>query len=177
MKAFRIIVGILMVLFGIVCIFTPLKTVFDINVLIAMLAVVYGVIGIIGSIVNKSFGIGFVFCILSVAFGIAVFFLPMLAAFSNIVAARLVAGWIVLQGVVSAITAIQAKKLGASWKWIIRLLLGVIGVMLGIFCFLHPVLFGILFAWTLGVMIGVFFVQTGFSVMFLSAKAQSAEAE
>ena len=164
-----------MALFGIACIFTPLKTVFDINVMIAILAAVYGVVGIIGSIVNKSFGIGFVFNILSVVFGIAVFFLPMLAAISNNIAARLVSCWIILQGVVSVITAIQARKLGGSWKWFVRLLLGAVGVCLGIFCFLHPVLFGILFAWTLGVLIGVFFVQTGFSVMFLSAKAKEAE--
>ena len=172
MKVFNIIIGILMAVFGIVCIFTPLKITFGINNMIAVLALVYGIVGVIWCIAHKTFGLPFVFCILSVAFGVAVFFLPMLTVITNRLAARLVAFWIMAQGLICAISAVQAKQISGSRKWILQLVCGIIGILLGIYALVHPLLFGIYLAWFLGIMIGVYFVQTGFSLVFLTAKAE-----
>ena len=172
MKIFRIILGILMAIFGLTCIFTPLKTAFGVNIMIAILTVVYGVIGIVWSIKNKTFGIGFVFYILSVAFGICVFFLPMLMAITNHLIARLVAGWIVVQGIVTIITAIMERKVFASKKWIIQVIMGVIGIVIGIYSFMHPLLFGVLAAGVIGLLLGIYFLQAGISIIFLPSKAE-----
>ena len=172
MKVLNIIIGILMAVFGIVCVFTPLKTAFGVNNLIAILALVYGIVGIIWSIAHKSFGLPFVFCILSVVFGIAVFFLPLMTVITNRLAARLVAFWIILQGIVTVSSAVQAKRLAAGKKWILQLICGIIGVLLGIYALLHPVIFGVYIAWVLGTLIGVYFVQTGISLVVFTAKAE-----
>ena len=172
MKIFNIIIGILMAVFGIVCVFTPLKTAFGINNMIAVLALLYGIVGIIWCIAHKTYGLPFVFCILSAVFGVAVFFLPMVTAVTNRLAARLVAFWIIAQGLVCAVSAVQVKRIAGSGKWILQLICGIIGILLGIYALVHPLLFGVYVAWFLGIMIGVYFIQTGLSVVFFTAKAE-----
>ena len=172
MKVLNIIIGILMAVFGIVCVFTPLKVSFGINSLIAVLALVYGIAGVIWGIRNKAFGIPFIFCILSVVFGICVFLLPSLTVVTNRLAARLAAFWMIAQGLVCIISAIQAKRITASGKWILQLICGIIGLLLGVYALLHPLLFGIYIAWILGILIGIYFIQAGPSVVFFTAKAE-----
>ena len=175
MKIFRIIIGLLMAAFGLACILTPLKTAFSIDFMIAVLAIVYGVVGIITGIVTKSRGLHFVFCILSILFGAAVLCLPLFTAITNNIAARLVAGWVVVQGFVTIATSRVVKAEGSK-KWIFLLLSGICGVLLGIYAFLHPFFFGVMIAWVLGVIIGAFFIQTGISILFLPSKVKK-EAE
>ena len=172
MKAVNIIFGILMIIFGIVCVFTPLKTAFGVNTLLAILAVAYGIFGIISCIANKIYGIHLVFCILSAIFGIAVFFLPLLVTITNKLVARLVAIWIILQGIVTIISATQARKRTPSKKWILLLISGIVGLLLGCYAFVHPLIFGVMFAVVLGTLIGAYFIQSGISLAFLSRRAK-----
>ena len=173
MKIFRLIIGLAMAVFGLVCIFTPLKTSFGINNMIAVLAIVYGIVGIISGIVTKSRGLHFIFCIVSILFGIAVFCLPLVTVITNNIAARLVACWVIAQGFVTIATS-KVVKAECSKKWILLLLSGIVGVMLGIYAFVHPLLFGILFAWVLGFIIGAFFIETGMSILFLPSAKKAA---
>ena len=174
MKIFRLIIGLAMAVFGLVCIFTPLKTSFGINNMVAVLAIIYGVVGIITGIISKSRGLHFAFCILSVLFGIAVFCLPLVTVITNNIAARIVAGWVIAQGFVTIATSKVVKAEGSK-KWILLLLSGICGVLLGIYAFLHPVFFGVMVAWVLGIIIGAFFIQTGISILFLPSKIKKAE--
>ena len=121
-------------------------------------------------IVHKAYWLYFVFCVLSLAFGILLFFLPWLVNVTNIVVARLVAGWIIIQGLVTIITAIQGRK--GSKVWILALIFGIIGVLLGIYALLHPYIFGVFFAYILGMLIGLLFIQSGISMAFLSSKKE-----
>ena len=170
MKAINIIFGLIMIVFGIVCFFTPLKTAFSVNVLLAILAAAYGLFGFISCIAHKNFGLLFVFCILSIAFGVAVFFLPKLVTVTNTLVARLVAGWIILQGFVNIIAATQAKKLGISKRWVLQLIFGIIGICLGAYALVHPLVFGVFFAFIIGAMIGIDFIQSGIALAFMTPK-------
>lgn len=76
MNVLFIILGILMVIGGFSCMFTPLLTFMSTGYFLIILVTVYGVFGIINAIRFKRFGIGFVFSILSVLLGIASFCVP-----------------------------------------------------------------------------------------------------
>lgn len=172
MRVLSIIFGILMTIFGIVFMFTPLVTVLGLNIYIIILIAVYGVFGIITSISNKSFGVGFVFSILSVLFAVLIFFFPYLIAITDTLIIYFAAGWMLVQGIVSIIVAIQSKGDSTSKMWIFELIIGILGVLVGIYSFFHPILFGITLAWLIGILIGVFFIQSGISMIFYNPKSK-----
>ncbi len=171
MRVFAIVLGVLMVIFGIICMFTPLATAIDLSYYIVILAAVYGIIGVVGGIVYKYYGIGFVFSILSLVFAIVMLFVPNMLVLTNIVIFEILACWISVMGIVSAVTAFQSRKLTTSKSWIFKLIVGIVGFLIGIYAFLHPVIFGLSIAWIIGILVGVIFVETGFSLMFLSVNA------
>lgn len=172
MKALSIIFGVLMVIFGIICIFTPMATALSMNVYIVILAAVYGVVGIVYGIANKTYGVGFVFSIISVVFGIAVLFLPNLLLLADAIIIYMVAGWFVVQGFVSIFTSIRVSKVTQSKMWIFQLIFGILGVLLGIYSFFHPMIFGLSVAWIVGILIGAFFIETGFTMIFISSESK-----
>ena len=66
MTVLFMILGFIMVATGFTCFFTPLATFLSYGYFLAIIALVYGILGIIRAIRYKRFGIGFVFSILSV---------------------------------------------------------------------------------------------------------------
>ncbi len=172
MRVLSIIFGILMVIFGILCICTPLITALDLTVFVFILAAAYGVVGIIDGIANKYYGIGFVFSIISFIFAIAMLFIPNMFVLANSVIFSILACWIAIMGIVTVVSAIQVKSVTDSKMWILQLIFGILGIGLGIYAFLHPMLFGLTIAWIIGVLIGILFIETGFSVMFIASNAE-----
>ena len=210
MTVLFIILGILMVIGGFSCMFTPLITFLSLGNFIVIMVLVYGIVGIVRAIKTKNFGIGFVFSILSVVFGIAVFFLPNLVLISDTVILYMTAAWFVLLGILQITMAVSVtKKMGSGsrfglmkyavgletlsdflkldewnedhiferaewlyqkavdiWKigsglWILQLILGILGILIGIYSFFQPALMAL----TTGVMVGLFFVETGFTMI------------
>lgn len=172
MRALSIIFGILMVICGICCLFTPLGTALSLNIFIVILAAVYGVIGIIMGISNKHFGVGFVFSILSLIFGIAVLAFPGLLGLTDVILCYMVVCWIIIMGVVSIVSAIQVSRMTSSKMWIWQLIFGILSVLLGVYSLCHPLVFGVSLAWLIGLIIGVYFIMTGFSMIFDSSQSE-----
>ena len=157
-----------MLICGVSCMFTPLTTFMDTGYFIVIVVAVYGVIGIVQGIMNKKFGAGFVFSILSVIFGATVMFFPKLMLLADGILIYLTAAWFVLQGIVSVIAAVQFKKAGVSKLWILQLIFGIIGILLGTYSFFHPALVAV----SLGFLIGFYFVETGFAMIFGAASGK-----
>ena len=61
MKIFSIVFGVLIAICGFSCIFTPLITFLEAGYFLVILLFVYGTVGIIRSVSNKTYGIDFVF--------------------------------------------------------------------------------------------------------------------
>ncbi len=139
---------------------------FDAGYFIVILVAVYGVIGIIKAIGEKRFGVGFVFSILSVIFGVAVLFFPKLMLLADGVLIYMAAAWFVLQGIVSVLTAVTLTKATGSKLWILQLIIGIIGILLGCYSFFHPALVAV----SIGFLLGFYFVETGFAMLFSSVK-------
>ena len=166
MTVVSIILGILMILCGVSCMFTPLLTFMDMGYFIVILVAVYGVIGIIKAISEKRFGVGFVFSILSVVFGVSVMFFPRLMLLADGALIYMAATWFVLQGLVTIFTAVTITKAIGSKLWILQLIIGIIGLLLGCYSFFHPALVAI----SLGLLISLYFIETGFTMLFSAAK-------
>ena len=165
MTALSIIFGILMIICGASCMFTPLTTFWDVGYFIVILVAVYGVIGIVKAISEKRFGAGFVFSILSVIFGAAVLCFPGLLLLADGVLLYIVAAWFVLQGIISVFTAVTFTKATGSKLWILQLIFGIIGILLGCYSFFHLRLLAV----SLGFLLGFYFVQTGITMLFAAA--------
>ena len=76
MKIFTIIFGVLIAICGLSCIFTPLVTFLEAGYFLVILLFVYGTVGIIRSVSDKTYGIDFVFDILSIILGIVILVVP-----------------------------------------------------------------------------------------------------
>ena len=166
MNILMIILGILMVLCGGSCIFTPVLTFLQTGYFLIILLLVYGIAGIIRSIVSKEYGTGFAFSIISVIAGIVIACVPGLTLMTDGMLLYMMAGWFILQGIVSLFISIKFKGANGGKKWIWGVVLGIIGILLGVYTMFHPMLL----AFTMGILIGVYFVECGISMIILSSQ-------
>lgn len=160
MSVLFIILGILMMMCGFSCLFTPLLTFMSAGYFIVILVLVYGVFGIVRAIANKKFGVNFAFSILSVIFGAVVLFFPSLMLLSDSVLLYLTAAWFILMGIVTIYAAVMLKKSGSK-VWVAELIFGILAILVGLFSFFQPMFMAI----SIGVLISVFFIETGITML------------
>ena len=161
MTVLSIIIGILMIICGVSCMFTPLITFLDAGYFIVILVAVYGVTGIVKGIAAKKFGLSFVFSIISVIFGVAVLFFPKLMLLTDGVLIYMTAAWFVLMGFVAVFSSLGVRKVTGSKFWILQLIFGIIGILLGCYSFFHPAVVAI----SIGFLIGFYFVEAGITML------------
>ena len=155
MKIFMIIIGVLMALCGISCMCTPVITFLEAGYFLVILLLVYGISAVIKAVVRKEFGIPFLFGILSVILGVVIMVVPGLKLMTDGMLIYIMAVWFLMQGVVSIFMSFRQKKLAQGKGWIGTLVLGILGVLLGMYSLAHPVLL----AFTFGVLVGVYFIE------------------
>lgn len=168
MTVLFIILGILLVAGGFSCIFTPLLTFLSTGYYIVILMAVFGVFGIIKAIVEKRFGVNFVFSILSVLLSGAMLAFPESLLLAEGVMLIMTAVWFVMMGIVTIINSVSITKAVGSKFWILQLIFGIISVLIGCYSFFHPMLMAV----SLGVLVGIFFIETGFTLMFSGIAAK-----
>ena len=166
MTVLSIIIGILMIICGVSCMFTPLITFLDAGYFIVILVAVYGVTGIVKGIAEKKFGLSFVFSIISVIFGVAVLFFPKLMLLTDGVLIYMTAAWFVLMGFVAVFSSLGVRKVTGSKFWILQLIFGIIGILLGCYSFFHPAVVAI----SIGFLIGFYFVEAGITMLVTAGK-------
>ena len=160
MSVLFIILGILMMMCGFSCLFTPLLTFMSAGYFIVILVLVYGVFGIVRAIANKKFGVNFAFSILSVIFGAVVLFFPSMMLLSDSVLLYLTAAWFILMGIVTIYAAVMLKKSGSK-VWVAELIFGILAIQVGLFSFFQPMFMAI----SIGVLISIFFIETGITML------------
>ena len=156
-----IVLGVLMILCGCSCIFTPLTTLINTEYFVVILVMLFGILGIVKSIAEKRFGVGFAFSILSIIFGIVILCLPELLVLTSGVLIYLVAAWFVLQSFVTIYTSFAVTKHAGGKMWILQLIFGILGLLLGCYTFIHPMII----AFSLGILVGIFFIETGITLI------------
>ena len=162
MTVLFIVLGILLIAGGFSCIFTPLLTFMSTGYFVVILMAAFGIVGIIKAIAEKRFGVNFVFSILSILLGIVMMAFPGSLILAEGVMLILTAIWFVLMGIVTIVNAVSVTKAIGSSVWILQLIFGILAVLIGGYSFFQPMLMAV----SLGVLIGIFFIETGFTLMF-----------
>ena len=171
MAILTIIFGVIMVLSGASCFIAPVMTWVGTEYIAltvtAILMIVYGIIGIINAISSKEYGINMLFSILSIIAG-AVMFIPGMRMAVGGAALYMAAVWFILKGLTTIFMALTLKgAYRASKRWIWGLIIGIIGVLLGVYSFIHP----LIQAAAIGYLIAFFLVETGINMIIMGAAA------
>ena len=146
--------------------FTPLRTFLASGYALMALLLVYGVAGIVKSIATKEYGVNFAFSIISVIAGLVMVFMPGLQLMADGIFIYMMAGWFIIQGIVSIVLSMKLKGAYGGKKWIWGLVLGILGIILGLYSMVHPALLAL----TTGMLIGAYFIVSGINMIFLSSQ-------
>ncbi len=171
MKIFTTIIGVIMAICGISCICTPVMTFLEAGYFLVILLLVYGIAAIIRAFTEKNYGLPFLFGILSIILAIIVMAVPGLKLMTDGMLIYIMAVWFLLQGVVGIYMSFKQKKVGEGKGWIWTLVLGIIGVLVGIYSLMHPMLL----AFTFGILVGVYFIESGINLIVMAFCAQEPE--
>lgn len=164
MKIVTIVFGILLALCGVSCMCTPIMTFLQAGYFLVILLLTYGIMGIIKSVKQKDYDVDFVFSILSVILGLVIMFVPGLRLKTDGVLAYVMAVWFLLQGAVSIFKAFRKKKSESGKGWIWTLIVGIFGVLVGIYSIAHP----LVMAFTFGMLVGIYFIESGINMIVMS---------
>lgn len=171
MKIFTTIIGVIMAICGISCICTPVMTFLEAGYFLVILLLVYGIAAIIRAFTEKNYGLPFLFGILSIILAIIVMAVPGLKLMTDGMLIYIMAVWFLLQGVVGIYMSFKQKKVGEGKGWIWTLVLGIIGVLVGIYSLMHPMLL----AFTFGILVGVYFIESGINLIVIAFCDQEPE--
>ena len=107
----------------------------------------------------------------AIIIGIIAFFRPGTTLAFDAVILYLVAAWFMAQGAVSIYVSIKAKPYKKGWYW--GLILGILGLILGIYSFAHP----LVSVFAIGMLIGIYLIETGLNMIVLATAVDSIKNE
>lgn len=157
MGILMMILGVLLIVLGICCAVTPLTTLVAAGYFIAAVLIVSGVSGIIAGLKYKLYGSNLIVSILALVLGVIALVKPGGIQTIDTILIYLFAAWLVLRGISSISLSLQLKKLELGNDWILGLIIGILGIALGIYSFVHPSVPAI----TIGLLIAFYFIETG----------------
>lgn len=163
MTAVSIILGVLMVLCGFSCMFTPLATFLSTGIFLCSLLLVYGIFGIVRYFQKRSGPLDLIVSILAVIVGILCLIYPGSSLEIDGLILKLIAFWLMIQGIVTVVTSISAREEQSGWVW--GVVVGILGILVGIYSFAHPVLEAL----TIGFLIGFYFIEAGFDMIVMGS--------
>lgn len=165
MKILSIILGVLLAICGFSCIFTPIMTFIESGYLLAILLLVYGIMGIAKAVSLKRYGLDFIFSILSIIAGLVVIFIPRMLLKTEGILIYIMAAWFIVRGIVSIYMSVKTKNNENKW-WIFGIVIGILSILLGIYSFVHPMLLVL----TIGILIGIYFIETGIEMIIMAVQ-------
>ena len=118
MKIISMILGIILTIFGVSMIFTPIATFLNTGYFFAIMLLTCGIMGVITNVSSRDF----VFAIISTVLGIIMAVAPSMRLFADGMLLYIMAYWFILQGIVSIFIAVKAKKAEKKqWGWILAI--------------------------------------------------------
>ncbi len=162
MVVLSIIVGILLMMGGIACLFSPGATFLASGYVVAILLLIYGIVGIVNVVRKRAHPVMLIVDILAIIIGIIAIIKPGSTLAIDVLMTYLLAAWFVVQGGVSIFVSIKARSYQSGW--VFGLILGIIGVLLGIYSFFNPMVSAL----AIGILIGIYLIEAGLSMIVLS---------
>jgi uncharacterized membrane protein HdeD (DUF308 family) len=166
MEILSFIFGILLIIGGVSCMFTPLATFLSTGYYIAFILLLFGVSGLIRAFQKKAGTMEIIISVLALIAGIFAILRPGNILLFDAMAIYCVAAWYLLQGIASVLISFQVKDTNKNWIW--GLIVGILGILLGLYSFAHPGITAI----TSGMLIGFYFIQAGVDMIAISLVAE-----
>lgn len=163
MMILSIILGILMIIGGACCLFTPLTTYLSTGYFMCAMLLFYGIAGLVYYFKKKGNVLEVVVSVLAIIVGLISLFIPGTTLVFDTVMLYMTAAWFVVQGIVSIVLAFKIKN--QDNIWIVALIAGILSVILGVYSFLHPQVL----AMSSGMLIGFYFIEAGISTIVMGA--------
>lgn len=169
MGVLTIILGVLLMVGGFCCIFTPFATFLAAGYIIGIMLFIYGIFALIRSIQTKSGALAYITSILAIVVGFLAVFRPGGTLVIDGLILILVAIWFLIQGLVSLIMSIRNRKETSYWG--LGVVSGIFGIAAGIICliFPHVEMFAV------GILIGIFLIEVGLNLITVGSIFGSAE--
>lgn len=158
MKAVTVIIGVLFIGTGIYC-FVNMKAAFlSLALILGLALLAYGVGQVFTWFTdrqNKGLTVwALAEGILTALIGALVVFYPFQTDF---VLAVWFAAWLMVSGIMRIVGSLKTRKLLPGAPWGFMFAMGIIGILVGIYCLVHPMVTGM----ALALMLGIFFVLQG----------------
>ncbi|MBR5110684.1 MAG: DUF308 domain-containing protein [Clostridia bacterium] len=170
MMILSIILGILMIVSGACCMFTPLTTYLSTGYFMCAMLLIYGIAGLVHYFMKKGKALEIVVSGMAIIVGLISLFMPGTTLVFNTMMLYMTAAWFLVQGIVSIVLAFQLKK--TDDLWFVGLIAGILGVIMGIYSFLHPQMLAV----SSGMLIGFFFIESGISLIVTALVIDRADA-
>lgn len=165
MTVLLVIMGAFLVVGGVACMFTPIATLFSAGIFIGICLLVFGFFGIIHCIKEHGHPLEWVLNILALIVGIISFVRPGSTLVFDSMMIFILAAFFLANGLILITIAIRTR--GFNGQWVLELIIGILSLAIGIYSFIHPEFAAV----TTGVLIGLWFVESGISMIILAIAA------
>jgi uncharacterized membrane protein HdeD (DUF308 family) len=160
--ALSVITGLLMIVLGGLFLAKPGLSLASVILLVGIFAIVYGVALAVSGIAGRVEGGGWAIAVgvLAVIMGIVTLAWP---AATSLAILYVIAAWAIISGVADIAGAFASGVSGGRRVWLV--ILGLIGIGVGVYFFVHPVSGVLTLLWVVGVylvVLGVFRIIAGF---------------
>ncbi len=162
MKALSVVLGVIMLICGFMCVVTPFATFLFAGYLIGILLLVFGIIGLIMAVSNKSGALQIILCVLAAVVGFIAIVRPGGTLIIDGILIILVAIWLLLQGIILIVMSVKNRK--SNGLWFLGIIVGVLALLLGAYSLGHPMFAAI----ATGLLIGFYFMQIGLSMIIMA---------
>ncbi len=163
MKMITIILGVLVAIGGIYCLFAPGATFLSLGWLVGIALIVAGINAIAAHGKGKKTGHSTVWDVvggvLTILAGFFVTFNLFTRLLTDVALIYIFAAWLVLTGILRIVSAFKLKGLKLPWVWF--LIAGILGLLLGLYSFFHPVIT----AFSIGYLLGFWVLFAGINLI------------
>lgn len=159
MSVLSTILGVILIVGGVCCMFTPFATFLSAGFMIAIMMFVYGIFGVVRFFQKESGVLELIASILAIIVGVVAIIRPGKTLVIDDLLLIMVSVWLLVKGVINIIVSIQSKNQTKGWGWGVAA--GVLSIIAGILSFAYPMITAL----TVGVLMGLFFVESGIDMI------------
>ena len=162
MTILSIIMGIIMIFSGFSCMVSPLATFLATGYFLCIMMLFYGIVGLVRAFRRETDPLEIITSVLAIIAGLIALFRPGSSLVFDSMMINLTAAWFLVMGVVSIVVAFKLRRVVDYW-WL-GLISGILGVILGIYSFMHPSVVAV----SSGILIGFHFIETGITMIVMA---------
>ena len=159
MSFLSIVLGIILIIGGVCCMFTPFGTFLSAGFIIAIMMFVYGVYGVVRFFNKESGVLELISSILAIIVGVIAIVRPGSTLVIDGFVLNMVSAWLLVKGLINIIVSIQSRNEVKGWGWGVAA--GVLSIVAGVLSFMHPAITAL----TVGVLMGLYFVESGIDMI------------